>query len=58
LVHVATYIYYIRELEKGPGEGKWKGKMAGDHDCSTQRGSPRAQSKPKDMFSMWTGRPF
>jgi hypothetical protein len=32
--------------------------MAGGSDYCAQRGSAMAESKPKDMFSMWTGRPF
>jgi hypothetical protein len=60
LVHVATSVYYNRDLEKERKDlerekrkDKWQEAL-----ITAFRGSPGAKSKPKDMLSMWTGRPF
>jgi hypothetical protein len=47
LVHIATYVYYNRDLEKKEGPGKGKQKCT---DISTVRGSLGEQSKPTDKF--------
>jgi hypothetical protein len=60
-VCIATSVYNNRDLgkeKKDLEKEKRKGQTTGGSDCRTQRGFPRAKSKPKNMLSMWTGRPF
>jgi hypothetical protein len=57
-VHAATSVYYNRDLEK---EKKDLEKEKRKDRCqetliAVLRGSPRAQSKPVDMFSLWARR--
>jgi hypothetical protein len=59
LVHTATSVYY-RDLEKEKKDLEKEKRKDKQQEALliVLRGSPRAQSKPTDMFSMWTGRPL
>jgi hypothetical protein len=64
LVHVATSVLYNRDLEKERKDLEREKRKDKQQEAliaaswSAARGSPGAKSKPKDMLSMWTGRPF
>jgi hypothetical protein len=60
LVCVATSVYYNRDLEKERKDLEREKRKDKRQEAliTALRGSPRAKSKPKDMLSVWTGRPF
>jgi hypothetical protein len=60
LVHVATSVYYYRDLEKERKDLEREKRKDKRQEAliTALRGSPGAKSKPKDMLSMWTGRTF
>jgi hypothetical protein len=60
LVRVATSVYYNRDLEKERKDLEREKRKDKRQEAliTALRGSPRAKSKPKDMLSVWTGRPF
>jgi hypothetical protein len=59
-VRVATSVYYNRDLEKERKDLEREKRKDKRQEVliTALRGSPRAKSKPEDMLSMWTGRPF
>jgi hypothetical protein len=60
LILVAISVYYNRDLEKEKKDLEKEKRKDKQQEALliVLRGSPRAQSKPTDMFSMWTGRPL
>jgi hypothetical protein len=61
LVRVATSAYYNRDLEKERKDLEREKRKDNRQEAlitALREAPPGAKSKPEDMLSMWTGRPF